>query len=413
MRLTPMIRCIFAVMLISTLCQAGDWTQWRGPNRDGLSSETGLLQQWPQGGPALVWEAKGLGEGFSTVSIAGDRIFTTGEKGGVCYVHSLDMADGKLLWSTPIGEAGAPGWGGFAGPRGTPTVDEDRLYVMGQFGELVCLKTSDGAKVWEKHMAKDFGGERPEWGYSESVLVDGDQAVCTPGGSKGAIVALDKRTGKVLWQTKDFTDPAHYSSLVCAEIAGVRQYVQLTAESVVGVAPNGEVLWRAERKGKTAVIPTPVVKGDRVYVTSGYGVGSNLFEIERAGGKFQARQVYAQRSMANQHGGALLIGDYVYGYCDSKGWVCQDLATGELKWSEKEQVGKGSVAYADGCLYLRAEDDGTVGLIQATPDGYRETGRFVQPGFGKPKTWPHPVVAGKRLYLRDQDILLCYDVQAR
>jgi len=413
MRLRLTIGCVCALTLVSTLCRADDWPQWRGPKRDGLSPETGLLQQWPQGGPALAWRATGLGEGFSSVSVVGDRIYTTGDKGDVCYVHGLNRADGKLLWSTPLGKAGAPGWGGFAGPRGTPTVDGDLLYVMGQYGELACLKTADGVKVWAKHLSKDFGGERPEWGYSESVLIDGDQAVCTPGGSKGAIVALDKRTGRLLWQTKDFTDPAHYSSLVCAEIAGVKQYVQLTADSVVGVSPKGEVLWRIERKGKTAVIPTPVVKGDKVYVTSGYGAGSHLFVVERAGGKLQVRQVYAERSIASHHGGAVLVGDHVYGYCDSRGWVCQELATGKLTWTEKRQVGKGSVMCADGRLYLRAEDDGIVALIEATPDGYKETGRFVQPGFGKPTTWPHPVVAGKKLYLRDQNQLLCYDIQAR
>jgi len=412
MRLKQMMLCVSAVMLISALCPAGDWTQWRGPERDGRSPETGLLQQWPADGPPLLWKATGLGEGFSSVAVVGDRIFTTGDKASVCYVHGLNRADGTILWSTVIGKAGAPGWGNFAGPRGTPTIDGDLLYVMGQYGELVCLRTADGAKVWEKHLVQDFGGERPEWGYSESVLIDGDQMVCTPGGSKGAIVALDKRTGDVLWQTRDFTDPAHYSSLVCAEIAGMKQYVQLTADSVVGVAPNGVVLWRAERKGKTAVIPTPVVKDNHVYVTSGYGVGSNLFEITRAGAKFEARQVYAERSMASHHGGAVRVGDYIYGYCDARGWLCQEMATGELKWTEKRQIGKGSLVYADGRLYLRAEDNGVVGLIEATPDGYKETGRFVQPGFGKPKTWPHPVVAAKKLYLRDQDQLLCYDVQA-
>lgn len=413
MRPKSMIPCVLALMLVCSLCLAGDWAQWRGPNRDGLSPETGLLQQWPQGGPTLLWKGTGLGEGFSTVSVAGDRIYTTGDKGGVCYVHGLNRSDGKLLWSTPIGKAGAPGWGGFSGPRGTPTIDGDLLFVMGQYGEFACLKTSDGAKVWRKHMVEDFGGKLPEWGYSESVLIDGDQAVCTPGGAKGAIVALDKRTGEILWQTRDFTDPAQYSSLVCVEIAGVKQYVQLTGESVVGVTPGGDVLWRAERKGKTAVAPTPVVKDNKVYVTSGYGVGSHLFEIERVDGKFGARQVYAERSIASHHGGALLVGDYIYGYCDSRGWVCQELATGELKWTEKREIGKGSLVYADGRLYLRGEDKGLVGLIDATPEGYKETGRFVQPGFGKPKTWPHPVVADKKLYLRDQDQLLCYDVEAR
>ena len=403
---------LVAVTVCPGVIWAADWPQWRGPNRDGVSSETGLLQQWPQAGPPLAWKATGLGGGFSTVAVAGDRLYTTGEKDADSYVHCLDRTSGKVLWSTKFGKAGAPGWGGFSGPRGTPTVEGDLLWVMGQFGELVCLKTGDGAKVWEKHLIQDLGGDRPEWGYSESVLVDGDRIVCTPGGSKGAIVALDKRTGQTLWQTKAFTDPAHYSSLVCAEICGVRQYVQLTAASVVGVGTDGALLWRAPRKGEVAVIPTPVVSGNRVYVTSGYNIGSNLYEITQSEGKLQARQVYAEKSMANQHGGAVRVGDYVYGYCDSKGWVCQELATGKLMWAEKGQIGKGSVVCADGRLYLRTEDDGVVGLIEASPQGYKEAGRFVQPGFGKPKTWPHPVVAGQRLFLRDQDILLCYDVAA-
>jgi len=398
------------VIFLSGFCRAGDWAQWRGPNRDGRSAESALLKQWPEGGPPLLWKAAGLGSGFSSISISGTRIFTTGDKDGACYAHALNLADGKSLWSTKVGKAGAPGWGNFAGPRSTPTVEGERVYVLGQYGELLCLNTSDGSKIWEKHLVKDFGGKLPEWGYSESVLVDGENVLCTPGGSRGAILALDKGTGEVVWRTGDFKDPAHYSSLVCTVIAGIRQYVQLTVDSVVGVGTDGSVLWRAERKGKTAVIPTPVVHGDRVYVTSGYGIGCNLFEIQHADGKFKAQEIYANKSMANQHGGAILVGDCVYGYCDGKGWVCQELATGELKWAEKSKTGKGSLTYADGRLYLRSESGGTLALIEATPEGYKETGRFVQPDFGKPKTWPHPVVAGNGLYLRDQDMLLCYNI---
>jgi len=336
-----------------------------------------------------------------------------GDKDDKAYAHAINLVDGKNLWSTEIGKAGAPGWGNFEGTRSTPTVDGDLMFVLGQYGELACLKANDGSKVWEKHLEKDFGGKRPEWGYSESVLVDGDKILCTPGGTNGAIIALDKKTGNLIWQTKDFTDGAHYSSLVCAEIGDVKQYVQLTAESVVGVDTKGQMLWRADRKGKTAVIPTPIVSGNKVYVTSGYGIGSNLFEIEHTDGKFNASQAYAKKSIANQHGGALLVGDYVYGYCDrEKGWVCQALATGDLRWTEKGSVGKGALTYADGYLYLRSEDNKKVALIEATPDKYEETGLFTQPDSGKPKTWPHPVVVGKKLYLRDQDILLCYDVEA-
>jgi len=402
---------ILFLVLFSSLSNADEWTQWRGPNREGRSLETGLLKQWPEGGPTMIWKATGLGSGFSSVSISGTQIFTMGDNGGACYVNALRMEDGKLLWSTKIGKAGAPGWGNFAGPRSTPTIDGERVYVLGQYGELLCLNRADGSKVWEKHLVKDFGGKLPEWGYSESVLIDGDNVLCTPGGSKGAIIALNKQTGEVAWRTGDFKDPAHYSSLVCAVIAGVKQYVQLTADSVVGVGTDGSVLWHTERKGKTAVIPTPVVQDNKVYVTSGYGIGCNLFDIQHSDGIFKAREVYANKSMANQHGGAILVGDHVYGYCDGRGWVCQELSTGELKWTEKKKTGKGSLTYADGRLYLRSESGGTVALIEATPEGYIETGRFVQPDFGKPKTWPHPVVAGKRLYLRDQDLLLCYDIK--
>ena len=287
------------------------------------------------------------------------------------------------------------------------------LYVIGQFGEVACLKTADGSVVWSKDLTKDFGGKRPEWGFSESALIDGDKIICTPGGAKGAIAALDKKTGNLLWQTSEFTDEAHYSSIVMAEIGGVKQYIQLTSESVVGVGTDGKLLWKAVRKGKTAVIPTPVVSGNKVYVTSGYGAGCNLFEITKTDGAFSAKQVYAERSMSDHHGGAVRVGDFVYGHCDSQGWVCQELATGQIKWAEKGQIGKGSVVFADGKLFLRAEDKGVVGMIAATPEGYKELGRFVQPGFGKPKTWPHPVVFGKKLYLRDQDQLLCYDMAAK
>jgi outer membrane protein assembly factor BamB len=236
----------------------------------------------------------------------------------------------------------------------------------------------------------------------------------TPGGERGAIVALNKKTGELIWQTKDFTDAPHYSSLIPAEIGGVRQYVQLTAASVVGVAPtDGKVLWRTARKGSTAVIPDPICDGGTVYVTSGYGAGCNLFKVSSSGGTFSVNQVYANKVMGNHHGGVVRLGDYLYGYSDSKGWTCQDFKTGEAKWQQKDKLGKGSLTFADGRLYLRQEDKkGTVALIEASPDGYKEHGRFDPPDRSDKNSWPHPVVAGRKLYLRDQDVLLCYDIGA-
>jgi outer membrane protein assembly factor BamB len=386
-----------------------DWPQWRGPMRDNHSADTGLLKQWPEGGPPLAWKAKGVGTGYSSVSVAGGRIFTMGDGPDSSYVHALKLDGGGKLWSAKVGRTG----GSYEGTRSTPTVDGDRVYALGQWGDLVCLEAVGGKEIWRKNLEKDFGGHMMSgWGYSESVLVDGEKVVCTPGGDKGTILALNKDTGDVVWRTKEFKDSAAYSSLVPAEIGGVRQYVQLTDASVVGVAADsGKLLWRAPRKGETAVIPTPVVHDNHVFVTSGYGVGCNLFRVTESAGKFKAEQVYASKNLTNHHGGVVLVGDYLYG-TDDRQLICMEFLTGKVAWKDRG-VGKGSVVYADGNLYVRGEGGpGAVALVEATPKGYRERGQFEQPDRSDKNSWAHPVVAGGKLYLRDQDVLLCYDVRA-
>lgn len=412
----PFAGIIFALLALSQFAFAvNDWPMWGGPNRDGCSTETGLLKSWPAGGPPLLWKATGLGGGYSSVTTAGDRIFTMGDKGDSVYVVALNRAGGKSLWSTKVGAAGAPGWGGFAGPRSTPSVAGDRVFALSQWGDFVCVDAATGKELWRKHLEKDFGGQRPEWGYAESPLVDGDKVVVTPGGSKGAIVALNQKTGATVWQSKDFTDAAQYSSLVATEIGGVRQYIQLTMASVVGVAADdGRVLWRAPRKGETAVIPTPIYHDGFVYVTSSYGIGCNLFRVMVSGGKFVVKEIYANKNMVDHHGGIVRVGEYVYGHSEGKGWTCQELRTGNAVWQEKNKLGKGSIAYADGRLYLRAESGpGTVALIEASPAGYKETGRFNQPYRSDKNSWVHPVISDGKFYLRDQDVLLCYDVHMK
>ncbi len=393
---------------------ASDWPQWRGPNRDGVSAETGLLKEWPKGGPPLAWKATGLGAGYSSVSVAAGRLFTMGEIAGASSVIALDEKTGKLLWSAKVGGTG--GGDGYPGPRCTPTVDGERVYAMNQFGDLVCVEAATGQEVWRKNLAKDFGGRMMSgWGYSESPLVDGERLVCTPGGSKGTLLALDKKTGAVLWQSKEFTDNAAYSSVIAAKVGGVPQYIQLTDASVAGGGPqNGRLLWRGPRRGATAVIPTPIVHDDHVYVTSGYGVGCNLFKVSMTSPDFKAEQVYANKVMVNHHGGVVRLGDHLYGYSDGKGWTCQEFKTGKAVWQDKEKLGKGSLVCADGHLYLRCQDGpGAVVLIEASPDGWKEKGRFDQPDRSSANSWPHPVIANGKLYLRDQDVLLCYDVKAR
>lgn len=411
------LTAVVAVTLfpVISLGASADWPQWRGPNRDGHSADTGSLKQWPSNGPRLVWKATGLGSGYATVSVARDRIFTMGDKEDANYVMAISPADGKTLWTTKVGRAGAPGWGGFAGPRCSPTVDGNLVFAVGQYGEVVCVDAATGEEVWRKDYIKDFGGQLPEWGYTGMPLADGDRVILVPGGEQGALVALNKNTGNLIWQSKELKESIHYSSPIVAQIGGVRQYVQLTAASVAGIATaDGRLLWRAARKGSTAVIPTAIHQEDCVYVSSGYGTGCNLFRISSVDGKLSADQVYANKVMTNHHGAVVQVGDHLYGFSDNKGWTCQDFKTGEAVWQEKGKLGKGSLVYADGLLYLRAESDrGTVAIVEATPEGYRERGRFDPPDRSDKNSWPHPVVVGGRLYLRDQDVLLCYDVRAQ
>ena len=394
---------------------AKDWPQFRGSMRDNVSKETGLLKTWPKGGPALAWTGTGIGDGHSSVAVANGRIFTSGRVGDAVYAFALNEADGKPLWKGKVGELGDSNeQQGGKGPRSTPTVDGDLVYAEGPAGDLVCFNAADGKEVWRTNLT-NFGGRAPHWGYSDSPLVEGDVLICVPGG-KTAAVGLDKRTGKEVWRSKGLSGPAHYVSSVAADIDGVRQVVVSTDKTLAGLAPkDGTVLWQTPRKGQTAVIPTPIVSGDLVYVTTGYGEGENLFKITKDGEKFSATQVYSSKNMVNHHGGVILLDGYVYGYSDGKGWVCQDLKTGAIKWKEKDALGKGSIAYADGRFYLRAEKTGggTIALIEASPAGYKEVGRFTQPKVSDKQLWPHPVIANGKLYIRDMDNLFCYDVKAK
>jgi outer membrane protein assembly factor BamB len=398
------------VSVLTATAAPGDWPTWRGPKRDGLSTETGLLKQWPAGGPPLAWKATGCGTGYSSVSVADGRVITMGDGPDGARVLAFDLS-GKPLWQSET--IGKPG-GNYPGTRCTPTIADGRVYALGQFGDFVCLDAMTGKVLWSKSLQKDFGGNYAGWNYTESPLVDGKKVVLTPGGKRGTMAALDRQTGDLLWQSKDWTDSAAYSSIVPWEFAGRRQYVQFTESSVAAIdAENGSLLWRAPRRGATATIPTPVLSGDLVFVTSGYGVGCNLFKLKKDTGGIATEEVYANKNMVNHHGGVILLGKHLFGHSDQGGWTCLDLATGEVAW-KNNGVGKGAIAYADGHFYCRSEGGkGTVALIEATPTGYKEKGRFDQPDRSGKNSWAHPVIAGGKLYLRDMDVLLCYDVKQK
>jgi outer membrane protein assembly factor BamB len=399
-------------LTISLSALAADWPQWRGPLRTGLSAEKGLLNEWPEGGPKVIWKAENLGDAYASVAVANGRVFTQGNVDGEGRIQCYDEKNGDLLWSVhPPTEKAVFTHGKGDGPRGTPTVDGDYVYCEGGEGSLTCLKADSGAVVWTKHLVEDFGGKRPGWGFSESPLVDGDQLIVTPGGGQGAIVALDKLTGKVLWKSTEVTDAAHYCSAIAADIEGQHQIIQFTRERVVGVdAKDGSLLWKyANSANKTANVATPIVKGDYVFSSSAYGTGGGLVQINADGDEFTAEEVYFQKPMANHHGGIVLVGDHLYGF-GSGGLICMDLMTGDIAWRNRS-VGKGSLCYADGLLYCFGEKN-EMAIVEATPKEYIEHGRFETADSGKP-TWAHPVVANGRMYLRDQDTLIVYDVSGK
>lgn len=421
MRWSLLSRCAGAlVSVLATMAAVaqpaggGSWPQFRGPERTGVSRETGLLKEWPAGGPALVWKTPGLGTGNSTPSVAGGRIFGMSYRGNEEFVWALEEATGKPVWSARIAAANFDiGRQAQDGSGGTPTVEGDRLYAVGMGGDVVCLQVSDGKLLWQKNLVKDFGGAVPRWGYAESPLVDGNKVIVTPGGREATLVALDRTTGDVIWKAPvPQGDGAGYSSAITAEVGGQRQYVQFLAGGVVGVAAqDGRFLWRYDAPAnRTANCSTPIFQDNHVFAASGYNTGGGLAKLAAApDGGMTATQVYFTRSMRNHHGGMVLVNGYLYGF-DESNLTCLDFKTGEVKWFDRS-VGKGSVTYADGHLYARSER-GPVALVEANPERYVEKGRLDQPDRSGKTTWPYPVVANGRLYLRDHDTLLCYNVKA-
>jgi len=410
-------------MLISlvSVAVAGDWPQWRGPGRDGKSAETGLIENWDKTPPKHLWTIDGMGEGYAAPSISKGELYVTGnlEKGqGVIKVN---LKDHSIAWTKVITESRPKH--GYEGSRCTPSIDGDRLYVVTSDGAISCLKTNNGDVVWS-HPFSDWGGRMQNgWGYSESPLVDGDLVLCTPGGSEAMVVALDKQTGKEVWKSAvpkfgdNGSDSAAYSSIVIGHGGGVKQYVTLVGRGVIGVrASDGKYLWGYNKVANgVANIPTAITEGDFVFASSGYGTGSCLLKLSPDGDGVKADEVYFldAKTFENHHGGFILSDGYIYsGAKHNKGFpICVELKTGEVKWGgEIRPEGKGSagVTMADGQIIFRYQD-GKLALVRATPSGYELNGTFI-PEFQEKESWAHPVVSDGKLYLREQNKLMCYDL---
>ncbi len=404
------------LLLLAGATRADDWTQWRGPRRDGISRERNLLKTWPKQGPKLLWQVKNVGSGYGSVAVVGGRIYLVGNTGmDDEFVSALDAKTGKPIWSARLGKVGNPEQQpSYPGARSTPTLDGNLLYALGSDGDLACVETATGKVRWHKNLHMDFGGKPGVWAYSESPLVDGDKVIVTPGGKEATLVALDKRTGAILWKSPvPGGDEASYSSVVTLESGGVRQYVQFLSKGLVGVdAGTGKFLWRFDKtldKQYSVHMATPIVSGDTVYSAAGSGGG--LARLQTAGGSVTAEPVYVERKAPSALGGAVKVGDHLYGTTNTV-LLCTEYATGKVRWEERS-VGAASICYADGRLYVRGVS-GEIALVEATPEAYRESGRFTppdQPARGEAKAWSYPAVANGRLYVRDLGSLWAYDIR--
>ena len=404
------IAFLATAVLTATPLLSADWPQWRGAGRVGHSPDTSILAPWPKSGPKQAWVFKDAGIGYSSFSIVGTRLFTMGARQESEQVICLDATTGKELWATSLGPVYENNWGD--GPRSTPTVDGDHLYALSATGILACLNIKDGTEVWKVDVVKSLGGELQGWGYTESVLIDGDHVICTPGGQQGTMAALHKKTGAVVWQSSKLKGPAQYSSPIRIEVNGQPQYAQLLMNKVVGIAPkDGALLWETSFPGRVAVIPTLVFHDNSVYATAGYGTGCQMIKLDGA----EPEVVYEEKSITNHHGGVIVVDGKIYGHSDKGGWTCQDFLTGKIEWQD-ESLGKGTCTYAAGHLICVDENDGTVVLATAKPDKWQEISRFKlapQTSIRKKegRIWSHPVVVNGRLYLRDQDLIFCYNVK--
>lgn len=408
----------------SLIAGEADWPQWRGPDRDGHAAPQELLEEWSSKGPAVVWQYKDAGEGYSAFSIADGKLFTMGGRADGCYAICLSADSGELLWETKVSRAGTKDdyltrWG--AGPRSTPTTDGDFVYTVSDAGVVSCLRAADGSEVWSVDMVADFGGKIPKWGFSESVLIDGDRALVTPGGTH-FIVGLDKRSGEQIWNSKDTKSPAEYVSIIKAQIGDKQLYLTASVDGLYGIDAESGAEWvhGPSTGNRTAVIPTPVVHENMVYHTSAYGAGNACWKLTPKNDQVDAELLYHNdsKSMENHHGGVVLVDGVIYGFSKvNRGqWMAQDLTSGETLWSESlGRNGSGSIAYADGHLYCYGDRDATIHLIAPSREGMQLKGSFALPEQtdmerGGGAIWAHPVIANQKLYLRDQNLIYAFDI---
>jgi outer membrane protein assembly factor BamB len=401
---------VFTLAGIVSSVFAEDWPQWRGPNRDGISREKGWLQDWPAEGPKQIWEFADLGVGYSTFAVSQGRIYTMGNVADQDRVVCLDAETGKLIWKHEYA-CGAKDPNGFVGPRGTPTVDGERVYTLSRHGHFYCLDAKTGRVVWSKNLVEDLGGrepmhgssgEREGWGYSGSALIEKDWVLIEVGGLQGAsVVAFDKKNGEVVWKAGN--DGAGYSSLVVFDHKGERCLAHFSeSDLVIRRLKDGSEMARTPWKTSYNVnAATPVIFGDSIFVSSGYGSGCALYKFDGT----RLEEVWRNKNMRNHVNSCVLVDGYLYGF-DEGELKCLDWNSGEVKWGDRG-YGKGSLIVADGKLILYSQS-GKLGLAEVSPEGFKQLASF-QALKGQ-NTWANPVLANSRLYVRSQERMLALDL---
>ncbi|HUS91513.1 MAG TPA: PQQ-binding-like beta-propeller repeat protein [Phycisphaerae bacterium] len=383
----------------------GEWPGFRGPNRDGKSPDTGLLKQWPEGGPALLWKVDGIGNGFSSVTVSGGTVYITGDRGGKLVVTALGL-DGKVKWAVPVDAAWTRS---HPGSRCSVTIDSGKAYVLSGNGVLGCLDAKTGKGLWSSDLTR-LGGKPGGWGYAESPLIVDNMVVVKPGG-KNCIVALNKATGKGIWASTGFSAGPEYSSCYLFQHDNVPMIATGTRSGIVCVAAKtGQLLWsNGFSANNTANCPTPVYSDGYVFWANGYGKGGICLKLAGTGSRATAEEAWKTKDMVCHHGGFIILDGYIYGN-NGGGWSCLELKTGRQTWNERA-VGKGSLCFADGMLYLFGESGGKAALASFSPEKMELRGTVTVAGSGP--SWAHPVVVGGRLYLRYDDNLYCFDVKAQ
>jgi outer membrane protein assembly factor BamB len=426
---------LFSLLLISGALLAADWPGWRGPDGTGISAEKGLMKTWPKDGLKPVWKTDKAGRGYAGMAVVKGVVYTMGARGKDEYVLAFDAkGDGKEKWARKVGpvyDYSANSWS--YGPNATPAVDGDKVYALSSKGMLMCVSQKDGTEVWKVDLFGKLegrvhpasgGDDKLGFGYGWSPVIDGDVVVALPGGAKGLFATFDKKTGDEKWRSKEVTDPATYASAVVATIGGVKQYIAVVQSGVVAVAAkDGKLLWRHKREDDYPqyVVPTPVVSKDRVYVSVGSAGGLDCLKVSAAEGKFKVKAEWTtKRSLNNLQGGVVLVGNHLYGYHENRKWACVDVTKkgGPDVWKKPTPALKaGGFVVADGRLYV-LDDQGLVAMVEATPKEFKLISSFELPAQSKQRmprgaVWTHPSLSDGKLYVRDQELIFCYDVKGK